>query len=148
MDPQLKSPPTLWMNLQREHRTLLSRSWNRHHRVVALRLNLNFMIALCTWFMLWQFLATQSHSLYRKRDVSPKILVDLESHSNCRFETFLDAFLALCLDGKPTPPKLLDRCLHAVLPICNAHLNPNKGTKRTKGKDYDYGADIHGHLTT
>jgi hypothetical protein len=79
--------------------------------------------------------------------VSPKTLIDLKGHSTCNFKTFLKAFLVLCLDGKDSPANLLQRCRDAVLPICNAHFKPNKGTKRTRGKDYDYGANIHGHLT-
>jgi hypothetical protein len=99
------------------------------------------------WIVLLHFLAIQSHSLYREHGVSPEIFVDLESRSTCAFETFLEAFLVLCLDGKKAPPNILQRCLDAVLPICNAHLKPEKGTKRTKGKEYSYGADIHNHLT-
>ena len=88
-----------------------------------------------------------THSLRREGEVSPSILVDLESHSTCSFEAFLEAFLVFCLDGKNAPPNLLQRCLDAVLPIYNAHLKSNKGNKRTKGKGHDYGADIHNHLT-
>jgi hypothetical protein len=35
----------------------------------------------------------------------------------------------------------------AVIPICNAHAEPDKGTNRTKGKGRDYAAEIHYHLT-
>jgi hypothetical protein len=79
--------------------------------------------------------------------VSPKILIDLEGHLTCKFDTFLEAFLRLCVDGKTAPTDLLDRCVTAVIPICNAHAKPNKGTKRTKGKGRDYAAEIHGRLT-
>ena len=86
-------------------------------------------------------------SLCRGDYVSPKILIDLEGHSTCKFETFLKTFLRLCVNGETAPTDLLDRCVTAVIPICNAHIESNKGTKRTKGKGRDYAAKIQGHLT-
>jgi hypothetical protein len=88
------------------------------------------------------------HYLSRGDYVSPKILIDLEGHSTCKFETFLKIFLLLCLDGKKAkaPPDLLKKCVEAVIPICNAHTEPDEGTKRTKEKGRDYAAEIQDHL--
>jgi len=66
---------------------------------------------------------------------------------NLYSRNLLESFLVLCLDGKNALPNILQRCLDAVLHICNAHLEPNKGVNRTKGNDYGYGTDLHNHLT-
>jgi hypothetical protein len=66
-------------------------------------------------------------------DVSPSILADIEDHAVCTVETLLNGLLSLCLPEEyesDAPTDLLDQCLKAVLPICNAQDHPI----RTKGK--------------
>jgi len=66
-------------------------------------------------------------------DVSSSILADIQDHATCTVETLLNGLLSLCLpeEYKPSAPAdLLDQCLNAVLPICNAQDHPIQ----TKGK--------------
>jgi hypothetical protein len=66
--------------------------------------------------------------------VSPPIIADVKHHtSDCTVENLLKGMLSLCLpkEDKHNPaPDLLDQCLNAVLPICNAE------TKETRLREY------------
>jgi hypothetical protein len=69
--------------------------------------------------------------------VSPSILADIRVHGKSDVETFLGALLSLCLpkEHNQNPPvNLLDTCIEAVLPICNAHLRPIE-TKRGQNRN-------------
>jgi hypothetical protein len=59
--------------------------------------------------------------------VSPAVLADITGHATCTVESLLKGLLSLCLpEGNSASTDLtdlLDRCLHAVLPICNSDEN-------------------------
>jgi hypothetical protein len=73
-------------------------------------------------------------------DISPSILADIENHATCTVDTLLKAFLGFCLpQGHQPSEDLVNKCLLAVLPICNAdqrNLN-TKGKKNLKQMETD-----------
>ena len=72
---------------------------------------------------------------YSSDDVSPSILADIHDHASCTVETLLNGLLSLHLPEKykhNPPTNLLDQCIDAVLPICNARhrLVETKGAQK------------------
>jgi hypothetical protein len=83
-------------------------------------------------------------------DVSPSILANLQDHATCTVETLLNGLLSLCLPEEykcNAPAGLLDQCLNAVLPICNAQDHQAKMKGKQKQTDEEALADSLGICT-
>jgi hypothetical protein len=71
-------------------------------------------------------------------DVYPSILVDIQDHATCTVDTLLKGLLSLCASKDISPANLLNQCINAVLPICNAE---DQSNTKLKGVDKKASAD-------
>ena len=75
-------------------------------------------------------------TVYSAESLCPSIIANVENHkSDCTVENLLRGMLSLCSpeeDEQNLTPDLLDSCLKAVLPICNADAE----TKEKGLRDY------------
>jgi hypothetical protein len=88
--------------------------------------------------------------IYSVDDVSPSILADIQDHATCTVETLLNGLLSLCLPEEykhNAPADLLNQCLNAVLPICNAQDHQIKTKGKQKRTDEEALADSLGLRT-
>jgi hypothetical protein len=77
-------------------------------------------------------------SVHSVDDVCSSILVDIQDHATCTVDTLLEFLLSLCASKDTPPANLLNQCINAVLPICNAE---DQSNTTLKGVDKNASAD-------
>jgi len=126
---------------------------SRHRRIVVQHQPPNIHPVFCTFYIF-------SHTVYLPKwlnvysvdDVSSSIKADIRDHATCAVKTFLDGLLSLCLleEHEHNPPvDLLERCINAVLPICNPHCRPietKRGQKRADEEAPAGSLELRKHL--
>lgn len=80
-------------------------------------------------------------SVHSVNDVYPKILVDIQDHATCTVDALLKALLSLCSSKDIPPANLLNQCVNAVLPICNAEDHPIQSKAKSKRVDKNTSTD-------